>query len=59
MRHFMIRMYYVKVPWNDTIKDEIQIYKKLIRDSEFSDIHISPGALEVAAQFAILTRLYP
>jgi len=53
------RMYYVKVPWNDTIKDEIEIYKKLIANSEFSEIHISPGALEVAAQFAILTRLYP
>ena len=47
------RMYYVKVPWNDTISDEIEIYKKLIAESEFSDIHISPGALEVAAQFAI------
>lgn len=53
------RMYYVKVPWNDTIKDEIEIYKKLIAESEFNKIHISPGALEVAAQFAILTRLYP
>jgi serine protein kinase len=53
------RMYYVRVPWNDTIKDEIEIYKKLIAESEFSDIHVSPGALEVAAQFAILTRLYP
>jgi serine protein kinase len=53
------RMYYVKVPWNDTIKDEIKIYQKLIANSEFSDVHISPGALEVAAQFAILTRLYP
>jgi serine protein kinase len=53
------RMYYVKVPWNDTITDEIEIYKKLIAESEFSNIHISPGALEVAAQFAILTRLYP
>lgn len=53
------RMYYIKVPWNDTIKDEIEIYKKLIAESEFSEIHISPGALEVAAQFAILTRLYP
>ncbi len=52
------RMYYVKVPWNDTIKDEIEIYKKLIAESEFSEIHIAPGALEVAAQFAILTRLY-
>lgn len=53
------RMYYVRVPWNDTIKDEIEIYKKLIAESQFSDIHVSPGALEVCAQFAILTRLYP
>lgn len=53
------RMYYIKFPWNDTIRHEIEIYKKLIAESEFSDIHISPGTLEVAAQFAILTRLYP
>ena len=53
------RMYYVRVPWNDTIKDEIEIYKKLIAESEFSEIHVSPGTLEVAAQFAILTRLFP
>lgn len=53
------RMYHIKFPWNDTIKDEIEIYKKLIAESEFSDIHIAPGTLEVAAQFAILTRLFP
>ena len=53
------RMYYVKFPWNDTISDEIKIYKKMIAESEFSNVHIGPGALEVAAQFAILTRLYP
>ncbi len=52
------RIYYVKVPWNDTVADEIEIYKKLIAESEFNEVHISPGALEVAAQFAILTRLY-
>lgn len=53
------RIYFVKAPWNDTIADEIEIYKKLIAESEFSNIHIAPGTLEVAAQFAILTRLYP
>jgi serine protein kinase len=53
------RIYYINFPWNDTIRHEIEIYKKLIAESEFSDIHISPGALEVAAQFAILTRLFP
>lgn len=53
------RIYHVRVPWNDTIKDEIEIYKKLIAESEFNKIHIAPGTLEVAAQFAILTRLVP
>lgn len=53
------RMYHIRVPWNDTISDEVEIYKKLIAESEFSEIHIAPGTLEVAAQFAILTRLYP
>jgi len=52
------RMYVVHVPWNDTISDEVQIYKKLIAESEFNEVHISPGTLEVAAQFAILTRLF-
>lgn len=53
------RMYQVTVPWNDRVLDEINILKKMIRESEFKDIHISPGALEVAAQFAVLTRLVP
>lgn len=53
------RIYHINFPWNDTVRHEIEIYKKLIAESEFSDIHISPGALEVAAQFAVLTRLYP
>lgn len=52
------RMYKVQVPWNDRVDDEINIYKKIIKQSDFKDIHISPGALEVAAQFAILSRLY-
>lgn len=52
------RMYMIRVPWNDRVNDEIKIYEKMIADSEFSDIHVSPGALKVAAEFAILTRLY-
>jgi len=51
------RMYPIMVPWNLRVDNEIQIYKKLIKESEFKNIHISPLALEVAAKFAVLTRL--
>lgn len=53
------RMYPVMVPWNLRIDDEIKIYEKMIKESEFKNIHISPNTLRVAAQFAILTRLVP
>lgn len=53
------RMYPVMVPWNLRIDDEIKIYEKMIKESEFKNIHISPNTLRVAAQFAILSRLVP
>ena len=53
------RMYPVQVPYNVRIDDEIKIYEKMIRESEFADIHIAPGTLKVAASFAILSRLTP
>lgn len=52
------RMYIINIPWNDRVKDEVEIYKKIIAESEFTNIHISPQALEVAAQFAVLTRYH-
>jgi len=51
------RMYPVFVPWNLKVDDEIKIYEKMIRESDFRDIHIAPYTLKVAAQFAVLTRL--
>jgi serine protein kinase len=51
------RMYPVMVPWNLRVSDEIKIYQKMISESDFRNIHISPGALRVAAQFAVLSRL--
>lgn len=53
------RMYSVMVPWNLRVDDEIKIYEKMIRESDFKNIHIAPGALKVAAQFAVLSRLVP
>lgn len=45
------------------VKDEIKIYRKLIQtESDFSSLkkcHIAPGSLEMAAIFAILTRMSP
>ncbi len=45
------------------ISDEVKLYRKLIeRESDFIRLkgcHIAPGALELAALFAILTRLVP
>jgi serine protein kinase len=54
------RMYPIYVPYNLRVRDEVEIYRKLIRQSEFQDrIHIAPFTLETAALFAVLTRLVP
>lgn len=55
------RTYVVSVPYSLKIKDEVALYHKLIRtESDFADLtkcHIAPGTFEIAATFAILTRL--
>jgi serine protein kinase len=60
------RMFVVKVPYNLQVSQEVRIYEKLIRQSQFSDetedlskVHIAPHALRVAAMFAVLSRLKP
>jgi serine protein kinase len=53
------RMYIVKVPYNLAVDDEINIYKKMIRESDFRNVHIAPHTLKLAAQFAVLSRLTP
>ena len=53
------RMYPVIVPWNIRVDDEIKIYEKMIKESDFRGIHIAPHTLKIAAQFAVLTRLIP
>jgi len=52
------RMVIVQVPYTLDYRDEAQIYRKLIAGaSAFYNVHIDPHALQVAAVFAILTRL--
>src|SRR5574341_118169 len=51
------RMIVVKMPYNLKISAEQKIYEKLLRQSSLGDIHIAPHTLEVAAMFAVMTRL--
>ena len=50
------RIVTVKVPYNLQLSEEVKIYKKIIRQSQFT-ADIAPHTIEVASMFAILTRL--
>jgi serine protein kinase len=52
------RIVVVKVPYNLRLTEEVKIYQKIIRYSDFR-AHVAPHTLEVASMFAILSRLEP
>ena len=51
------RMIMVQMPYNLKVSAEVKIYEKLLKRANLGTIHIAPHALEVAAMFAILSRL--
>jgi serine protein kinase len=52
------RMVIVKVPYTLSYYDEARIYKKLVSHAPaFREVHLDPHTLQLAAVFAILTRL--
>jgi serine protein kinase len=52
------RMVIIKVPYALSYKDEARIYQKLVSGAPaFRDVHLDPHVLQLAAVFAILTRL--
>ena len=54
------RMVIVQVPYTLNYRDEARIYRKLIAQAPtFREVHLDPHALEVAAVFAVLSRLKP
>lgn len=53
------RMYVIESPYNLRVDDEIKIYEKMIRESNFRDVHIAPHTLRAAAEFAVISRLAP
>lgn len=52
------RIVVVKVPYNLRLSEEVKIYEKIIRSSDFR-AHVAPHTLEIASMFAILSRLEP
>lgn len=50
------RIVVVKVPYNLRLSEEVKIYKKIIRQSNFN-ADVAPHTIELASKFAILTRL--
>jgi len=52
------RIVVVKVPYNLRLSEEVKIYEKIIRHSDFR-AHVAPHTLEIASMFAILSRLEP
>ncbi|MBL4584910.1 MAG: PrkA family serine protein kinase [Pseudomonadales bacterium] len=54
---FIDRVYIVKIPYSLRIRDEIDIYEKLLENSSLSQAHCAPDTLKLLAQFSVLTRL--
>ncbi|MDF2596209.1 MAG: putative serine protein kinase, PrkA [Clostridia bacterium] len=52
------RIVKVEVPYCMELNQEIKIYEKMLRNSNFKS-HMAPHTLEIAAMFAILSRLTP
>src|SRR5918993_2964415 len=53
------RIYVIKVPYCLRVREEQNIYEKLIRESELDTARCAPGTLEMLARFSVLSRLKP
>lgn len=57
MEAFRDRTIKIDVPYNIKLDDEIKIYQKDFSPERIKGMHIAPHTLEVAAMWAVLTRL--
>src|SRR5882672_9090295 len=57
MEAFRDRTIKIDVPYNIRLDDEIRIYQKDFGVEKIKGIHIAPHTIEVAAMWAVLTRL--
>ncbi len=54
---FLDRIYKVQVPYCLRVNEEVNIYKKLIRESSLREAPCAPMTLDLLAQFSVMTRL--
>lgn len=52
----MDRIVKIDVPYVLELDEEVKIYKKRMRESDF-DVHIAPHTLEIASMFSVMSRL--
>ena len=57
MEAFRDRTIKIDIPYNIRLDDEIRIYEKDFGSHRIKNIHIAPHTLEVAAMWAVLSRL--
>lgn len=57
MEAFRDRTIKIDVPYNIKLDDEVKIYQKDFGPERIKNVHIAPHTLEVAAMWAVLTRL--
>ncbi|MBL9033036.1 MAG: serine protein kinase [Phycisphaerae bacterium] len=57
MEAFRDRTIKIDVPYNIRLSDEIKIYMKDFGPGRIKNMHVAPHTLEVAAMWAVLTRL--
>ncbi len=57
MEAFRDRTIKIDIPYNIRLSDEVKIYQKDFGPSRVRGVHIAPHTLEVAAMWAVLTRL--
>lgn len=54
---FLDRISIVKVPYCLRSAEEVNIYKKILAESQLANAPVAPGTLELLAQFSVLSRL--
>lgn len=47
----------IKVPYTLAVSDEMKIYERLLKSGNLDGVHIPSRSLQVAAQFAVMSRL--
>jgi serine protein kinase len=57
MEAFRDRTIKIDIPYNIRLEDEVKIYQKDFGPERIRNIHVAPHTLEVAAMWAVLTRL--